>query len=54
MNSILQQNVVLVLNKAWQAINIRTPEEVFPQLATSVATALDIDGANKIRPVTWE
>src|ERR1035438_10616574 len=54
MNSILQQNVVLVLNKAWQAINIRTPEEVFPQLATSVATALDIDGQQKIRPVTWE
>jgi len=54
MSSILQQNVVLVLNKAWQAINIRTPEEVFPQLATGAATALDIDGQQKIRPVTWE
>src|ERR1039457_6503142 len=54
MSSILQQKVVLVLNKAWQAINIRTPEEVFPQLATGAATALDIDGQQKIRPVTWE
>jgi len=54
MSSILQQKVVLVLNKAWQAINIRTPEEVFPQLATGAATALDIDCQQKIRPVTWE
>ena len=54
MNGILQQNVVLVLNRNWQAINVRTPEEVFPQLATRVATALDIDNENHIRPVTWE
>ena len=40
MSSILQQKVVLVLNKAWQA--------------TGAATALDIDGQQKIRPVTWE
>ena len=54
MSSILQQSVVLVLNRNWQAINVRTPEEVFPQLATGVATALDIGSENHIRPVTWE
>src|ERR1019366_2534782 len=54
MSSILQQNVVLVLKKAGQATTTRTPEEVSPQLATGAATALDIDGQQKIRPVTWE
>jgi 5-methylcytosine-specific restriction endonuclease McrA len=54
MSSILQQNTVLVLNRNWQAINVRTPEEVFAQLATRVATALDIDADSHIRPVTWE
>lgn len=42
-----------MLNKAWQAVNTRTPEEVFPQLATGVATALDIDGGS-MRPVAWD
>ncbi len=33
---------VLVLNRNWQAINIRTPQDAFCQMATNVATALDI------------
>jgi 5-methylcytosine-specific restriction endonuclease McrA len=45
---------VLVLNRNWQAINIRTPQEAFCQMATNVATALEIDGENHIRPVTWD
>ncbi len=54
MSNILRQNIVLVLNRNWQAVNVRTPEEVFPQLATGVATALDINGRNEIRAVKWE
>lgn len=51
--SILNTAIVLVLNRNWQAINTRTPAEAFCQLATGVATALDVDG-EQIRPVTWE
>jgi 5-methylcytosine-specific restriction endonuclease McrA len=51
--NLLNKATVLVLNRHWQAINVRTPTDAFCQLATSVATALDVDGDN-IRPVTWE
>ena len=43
MNDILNKSIVLVLNRNWQAINIRTPQEAFCQMATNVATALDIE-----------
>ena len=54
MSDILNKTIVLVLNRNWQAINIRTPQEAFCQMATNVATALEIDGENHIRPVTWD
>lgn len=53
MTEILSKTIVLVLNRNWQAINIRTPQEAFCQMATNVATALEIDGDN-IRPVSWD
>lgn len=53
MSEIVSQNIVLVLNRNWQAINVRTPADAFCQLAANVATALDIDGDDNIRPVTW-
>ena len=54
MGDILNKTIVLVLNRNWQAINIRTPADAFCQMATNVATALEIDGENQIRPVTWD
>lgn len=50
---------VLVLNRNWQAINVRTPQEAFCMMATNVATGLEIergDGARAeaLRPVTWD
>jgi 5-methylcytosine-specific restriction endonuclease McrA len=54
MTDILNKTIVLVLNRNWQAINIRTPQEAFCMMATNVATALDIEGDNHIRPVTWD
>jgi 5-methylcytosine-specific restriction endonuclease McrA len=42
MNDILNKTIVLVLNRNWQAINIRTPADAFCQMATNVATGLDI------------
>jgi len=43
MSDILNKTIVLVLNRIWQAINIRTPQDAFCQMATNVATALDIE-----------
>ena len=54
MSDILNKATVLVLNKNWQAINVRSPKDAFLQLATGVATALDIHGDDDLRPVTWE
>jgi 5-methylcytosine-specific restriction endonuclease McrA len=54
MNGILNKATVLVLNRNWQAINIRTPAEAFCQMATGVATALEIASEDHIRPVTWD
>ena len=57
--NILTKATVLVLNRNWQAINVRTPQEAFCMMATNVATGLDIErgdgvGAEALRPVTWE
>jgi len=54
MIDILNKTIVLVLNRNWQAINIRTPQDAFCQMATNVATALDIEGDEHIRPVKWD
>jgi 5-methylcytosine-specific restriction endonuclease McrA len=54
MTDILNKNIVLVLNRNWQAINIRTPADAFCQMATNVATALDIQSDEYIRPVKWD
>src|SRR2546423_3402692 len=54
MSDILNKTIVLVLNRNWQAIHVRTPQEAFCMVATNVATALEIDGDDHIRPVTWE
>jgi 5-methylcytosine-specific restriction endonuclease McrA len=54
MTGILNKTIVLVLNRNWQAINVRTPQEAFCMMAANVATALEIEGENHIRPVTWD
>lgn len=59
MSDILNKAIVLVLNRNWQAINVRTPQEAFCMMASNVATGLDIelsDGANAeaLRPVSWD
>lgn len=53
MNDILNKATVLVLNRNWQAINVRSPTEAFCQMACDVATGLDIAGHDHMRPVTW-
>ena len=48
--NILTKATVLVLNRNWQAINVRTPQEAFCMMATNVATGLEIEGEDHIPP----
>jgi 5-methylcytosine-specific restriction endonuclease McrA len=43
MTDILNKTIVLVLNRNWQAINIRSPQEAFCMMVTNVATGLEIE-----------
>ena len=54
MTDILNKSIVLVLNRNWQTIHIRTPQEAFCMMATNVATGLEVEGEENIRPVTLE
>src|SRR5438094_5919816 len=54
MSDILHKTIVLVLNRNWQAIHVRTPQEAFCMMAANVATALEIEGEDHIRPVSWD
>jgi len=40
MKNIIHKNVVLVLNKNWQAIATTTPANAFAQMATDAATRM--------------
>lgn len=52
--SCLHKHIVLVLNRNWQAINTTSPAMAFAQMATDVATALDIQGTDSMVPTPWE
>ncbi len=54
MSDILQKNIVLVLNRNWQAINIVTPADAFCQMSTDVATGLDVGGSDSMQPTRWK
>lgn len=51
MRNILSKATVLVLNRNWQAINVRTPQEAFCMMATNVATGLEIDYSGSADPL---
>jgi 5-methylcytosine-specific restriction endonuclease McrA len=53
MSKILNQATVLVLNRNWQAIHVRTPADAFCQMASGVATALVFEADDHIYPVAW-
>ena len=54
MNSILHQSTVLVLNRNWQAIHVKTPAEAFCMMASGAASGLDIHGEDTISPLKWD
>ena len=52
--SIIHLPLVLVLNRAWQAINVRTVGLAVQQIMAGAATALDVDmDRGGMRPVRW-
>ncbi|PTY04163.1 HNH endonuclease [Verrucomicrobia bacterium LW23] len=52
-DDVINQPIVLVLNRNWLAIDVRTPQQAFVHLATATAMALHIDGTS-ITPMRWE
>jgi 5-methylcytosine-specific restriction endonuclease McrA len=53
MSDALTKATVLVLNRNWQAIHIKSPQEVFGMLCTETATALEIEHDGYMRPLPW-
>jgi 5-methylcytosine-specific restriction endonuclease McrA len=53
MRDTLTKASVLVLNRNWQAIHVRTPQEAFCMMAAGAATGLEIEGRDHIRPIPW-
>ncbi len=53
MSQSLHTSTVLVLNRCWQAIDVKTPAEAFAMMATGSASALDI-AEGSLRPVSWQ
>ena len=52
--SIIHLPLVLVLNRAWGAINVRTVGLAVQQMMAGSATALDVDPeGGTMRPVRW-
>jgi len=49
----LQKSTVLVLNRCWQAINIKTPYEAVSMMYDDSATALEIRGEDNMVPLRW-
>lgn len=53
MSDKLSRNTVLVLNKNWQAVGIKSPADTFAMLMTDAATGLDIRGLDYMIPLCW-
>ena len=54
MSDTLHKLTVLVLNRHWQAIHVKTPADAFCMLATGGATALNVLADDAMVPVPWE
>jgi hypothetical protein len=49
----LYKDIVLVLNKNWQAINVRTPADALASMYTGSSTGLDVKGEDNMVPLKW-
>lgn len=53
MNNHLDKKTVLVLNKNWQAIHVKSPTEALSMMYADVATGLDVRGTDHMVPLKW-
>ena len=53
MSDVLHKATVLVLNRNWQAIDVKTPADAFCMMAAGNATALDIAAGTNMNPMKW-
>lgn len=51
---LLYRNCVLVLNRSWQAINVKTPADAISMMFAGTATGLNIVGEDEMVPLTWK
>jgi 5-methylcytosine-specific restriction endonuclease McrA len=49
----LNRTTVLVLNRNWQAIHVKSPAEAISMMYTDTATGLDILGEDQMVPYKW-
>lgn len=50
----LTKTTVLVLNRNWQAIHVKTPTEALSMMYSNAATGLDIIGEDHMIPYRWD
>ena len=50
----LNRTTVLVLNRNWQAIHVKSPAEAISMMYTDAATGLDILGEDNMVPYRWK
>jgi len=50
----LNRTTVLVLNRNWQAIHVKSPAEALSMMYTDSATGLDIIGEDQMIPYKWK
>jgi 5-methylcytosine-specific restriction endonuclease McrA len=50
----LNRTTVLVLNRNWQAIHVKSPAEALSMMYTDSATGLDILGEDQMIPYRWK
>jgi 5-methylcytosine-specific restriction endonuclease McrA len=54
MDNQLNRATVLVLNRNWQAIHVKSPAEALSMMYTDAATGLDIIGEDNMVPYRWK
>lgn len=54
MSDVLHKATVLVLNRNWQAIDVKTPADAFCMMAAGTATSLDIAVGENMEPCKWD
>ena len=50
----LQRQTVLILNKNWQAVHVKSPAEALSMMYSDSSTGLDVKGMDDMIPYKWD